>query len=188
MPQNATRSPLENHPEAVSTEEQSDQVDLTGAVRAPRGLLEWIADRVQPDLSRLILGSRTGGPAFVGAITTGRGHRSARPGPRWTLPLRFFGAFCQPRQTTARRGSKIVSVAGWRAESGSFSVRCLPNAYLGWSIPIRTASARLQAVDLIGAPGRTRTSTPLRATDFESAASTNSATGAPGRSAERATS
>jgi hypothetical protein len=31
---------------------------------------------------------------------------------------------------------------------------------------------------LTGAPGRTRTSTPLRATDFESAASTTSATGA----------
>src|SRR5689334_24779641 len=34
----------------------------------------------------------------------------------------------------------------------------------------------------IGAPGPTRTSTPLRATDFESAASTNSATGARARS------
>jgi hypothetical protein len=32
-----------------------------------------------------------------------------------------------------------------------------------------------------GAPGRTRTSSPLPATDFESAASTNSATGAPAR-------
>ena len=31
---------------------------------------------------------------------------------------------------------------------------------------------------MIGAPGRTRTSTPLRTTDFESVASTNSATGA----------
>ncbi len=33
---------------------------------------------------------------------------------------------------------------------------------------------------MLGAPGRTRTSTPLRATDFEFAASTNSATGARG--------
>ncbi len=35
-----------------------------------------------------------------------------------------------------------------------------------------------KAHEVCGAPGLTRTGTPLRATDFESAASTNSATGA----------
>jgi hypothetical protein len=54
------------------------QVDPTGAVRAPRGLLERIGRRAQPNLSGVILGSRTGGPAFVGAITGGWGHRSAQ--------------------------------------------------------------------------------------------------------------
>ena len=51
---------------------------------------------------------------------------------------------------------RLVGLGGW------LKARCRYSFFSGYN----------------GAPGRTRTSTPLRATDFESAASTSSATGA----------
>src|SRR6516225_11722260 len=46
------------------------------------------------------------------------------------------------------------------------------------SAPLSTKLCFARTIDFVGAPGRTRTSTMLPPPDFESGASTNSATGA----------
>ena len=82
-------------------------MDPRSAVRAPRGLLEPIAGRVQPDLSRFILELRTEGPALVGAITGGWGHRSARG----SLPGMTGGSRCREKpKVPPRRGRRSAFI------------------------------------------------------------------------------
>jgi hypothetical protein len=78
MPQNGGRRPLESHPEGCGLSLSSSTPQALYEPRAD----SWSAGR--PDLSRAILWSRTGGPALVGAITRGWGHRSARA---WLLGM-----------------------------------------------------------------------------------------------------
>jgi hypothetical protein len=70
--------------------------------------------------------------------------------------------------------NRVVAMRSWIAHS------CLPGAYRSLNFALRSARNcfRNNQWFQLGAPGRTRTSTMLPPPDFESGASTNSATGA----------
>ena len=126
----------------MSTEEQSVQEDPISAVRARAD--SWTGDRVQSDLSRVFLGSRTGGPALVGAITGAGGIAAANGGQE--APYAMPVAWRRDRHKTRASRDRLGQLRP--AQVPKFS-RALPPCFPVTRKQMRSSSSSPIYVDII---------------------------------------